>query len=395
MTSQRKSTVCQLLLSLELGGAEVLAARIAHRLRGDFRFVFICLDAIGRLGEGLRDEGFPVHVLDRQPGVDWGAIHRLKALTRREGVDLVHAHQYGPFFYGAMARLPFGDPPVLMTEHGRHFPDRALRSHFVANRLLLGRRDRLMAVGEHVRIALIDNEGFPSTRVRVLHNGIDTAALAKVTDHRADVRQELGIDAGVYVILQAARLQPIKDHATAIRAMARVVTTDGAVRLLLAGAGPQASEIDSLIKGLGLVNHVCRLGLRTDVHRLLGAADAALLSSVSEGIPLSLIEAMAAGLPVVSTRVGGVPEVVEEGRSGLLVPAGDDDALAQRILRLARNPALGQQLGQAGRERAQALFSEERMIAEYARIYREMTEKNSGNRRTTYLRWSEPACRGA
>ena len=78
--------------------------------------------------------------LEKQPGVDWGAIHRLKALIRREGVDLVHAHQYGPFFYGAMARFPFRHPPVLLTEHGRHFPDRARRSHFVANRLLLGGR---------------------------------------------------------------------------------------------------------------------------------------------------------------------------------------------------------------------------------------------------------------
>ena len=131
---------------------------------------------------------------------------------------------------------------------------------------------------------------------------------------------------------------------------------------------------------MGLGSHVRRLGVRTDVGRLLGAADAALLSSVSEGIPLSLIEAMAAGLPVVATRVGGVPEIVEDGRSGLLVPAGDDEAMAERILRLATNPALGRQLGQAGRERAQALFSEERMTAEYARMYREMTEKKAGDR---------------
>jgi glycosyltransferase involved in cell wall biosynthesis len=282
-----------------------------------------------------------------------------------------------------------------MTEHGRQFPDRALRSHFVANRLLLGRRDRLVGVGEHVRVALIANEGFPSARVRVLRNGIDIAAFARVKECRPVVRRELGIAAGDFVILQAARLQAIKDHATAIRAMARVVASQSDVRLLIAGEGPEASEIDSLIKRMNLGAHVRRLGLRTDIDRLLGAADAALLSSLSEGIPLALIEAMAASLPVVSTGVGGVPEVVEEGESGLLVGAGDDEAMAERILRLARNPALGQQLGQAGRERAEALFSEERMIAEYARMYREMTDKKAGDRERDYRPWSEPACPGA
>ena len=141
-----------------------------------------------------------------------------------------------------------------------------------------------------------------------------------------------------------------------------------------------------MIDRIGLGAHVRRLGVRTDVDRLLGASDAALLSSVSEGIPLSLIEAMAAGLPVVATRVGGVPEVVAEGRSGFLVPAGDDEAMADRILRLASNPALGQQLGQAGRERARDHFSEERMVAEYDRMYREMTEKKAGDRQRILAR---------
>jgi L-malate glycosyltransferase len=378
--SEAKTTVCQLLLSLELGGAELLAARLARCLQHDFRFVFVCLEAVGRLGEELREDGFPVYFLEKPPGVDWGAIHRLKGLLRREGVDLVHAHQYGPFFYGAMARLPFRHPPVLLTEHGRHYPDRARRGHFAVNRMLLGGRDRLVGVGEHVRLALINNEGFPSRRVGVLHNGIDTAALAQVTDDRAAVRRELGIDAGDYVILQAARLQPVKDHATAVRAIARVVSSEDRARLLLAGDGPRAGQIDSLIDQLHLGSHVRRLGVRSDVSRLLGASDAVLLSSVSEGIPLCVIEGMAAGLPVVATRVGGVPEIIEDGRSGLLVPAGDDETMAERILRLATNPALGRQLGQAGRARAQALFSQETMTTGYARMYREMTEKKASER---------------
>ena len=366
-------TICQLLLSLELGGAEVLAARIARQLRDDYRFVFVCLNTMGRLGEELQADGFPVHVLDKRPGVDWGVIRRLKSLIRQEGIDLVHAHHYGPFFYGVAARLPWGRPPVLLTEHGRLFPDRARRSHLLLNRLLLGRDDRLFGVGDGVRLALIGNEGFPRDRVGVIYNGIDTAAFGDVGHLRQEVRQELQLRPGGLVILQAARLEPIKDHATAIRAMARVAATRSDIRLLLAGEGSSASEIDALIDALDLRSHVLRLGLRADVNRLLAAADVVLLSSVSEGIPLTLIEGMAAGLPVLATRVGGIPEVVEEGQTGLLVAAGDDEAMAQQILRLAEDPARREQMGQAGRERANDLFSEARMVAEYDRAYRHMT----------------------
>ena len=367
-------TICQLLLSLELGGAELLAARIARQLRDDYRFVFVCVNTMGRLGEELQADGFPVHVLDKRPGVDWGAIRRLKSLIRQEGIDLVHAHQYGPFFYGAMARFPWGRPPALLTEHGRHFPDRVQRSHRLLNRLLLGRDDRLFGVGDGVRVALIDNEGFPRDRVGVIYNGIDTTDCGDVGRLRQEVRHELRLGPGDFVILQAARLQPIKDHATAIRAMARVVTTRSDVRLLLAGEGPSASEIDALIDALDLRSHVLRLGLRGDVDRLLAAADMVLLSSVSEGIPLSLIEGMAAGLAVLATRVGGIPEVVEDGRTGVLVPAGDDEALARQVLGLAEDPARREQMGRLGRERANALFSEDRMVDEYDRTYREMTK---------------------
>jgi glycosyltransferase involved in cell wall biosynthesis len=156
--------------------------------------------------------------------------------------------------------------------------------------------------------------------------------------------------------------------------MARVAATGRHIRLLLAGEGPCDREIAAQIDSLGLQTQVLALGLRSDVKRLLAAADMVLLSSVSEGIPLSLIEGMAAGLPVLATSVGGIPEVVEDGRTGLLVPAGDDEALARQILRLAVDPARREQMGRLGRERANALFSEDRMVEEYDRTFREMTK---------------------
>src|SRR5262249_41513611 len=137
-------TVCQVLHSLCVGGAEVLATRLARRLRSDYRFVFLCLDDLGSLGEELRREGFTVEVLGRRPGFDSRLIWRMACFLRREQVDLLHAHQYAPFFYGIAARLLWRRPPLLFTEHGRTFPDYPRSKRILANRLFLERRDRVV-----------------------------------------------------------------------------------------------------------------------------------------------------------------------------------------------------------------------------------------------------------
>lgn len=368
----KQLTVCQLLHTLQVGGAEMLASRLARQWRDTCRFHFVCLDFLGTLGEQLRAEGFPVEVLQRKPGFDWRCVYRLANLLRRERVDIIHAHQYTPFFYGIMARLVYRDPPVLFTEHGRHFPDYPRRKRMVVNRLLLERRDRVVGVGDAVRQALIVNEGFPKPRVGVIYNGIDTAAFANgVHDHVA-IRRDMGVEPRDFVMLQVARLDYLKDHATALRTVARLRAQLPQIKLVLVGEGPERPKIQELIDHHQLAHHVRLLGQRQDIARLLRAADLFLLTSISEGIPLTVIEAMAAGLPVVSTRVGGLSEVVIEGETGLLAPSGDDAGLAERLLRLANDPLLGRTYGERGRLRATASFSEAHMHAQYLALYREM-----------------------
>jgi glycosyltransferase involved in cell wall biosynthesis len=370
--AQQPPTICQLLHTLNVGGAEVLAARLARRLRDRFRFVFACLDELGTLGKDLAEEGFPVSVVGRRPGVDWRSAWRLGRLLRREQVGLIHAHQYGPFFYALAARQLYRRPPVLFTEHGRDYPDYPRRKRIVANRLLLRRRDRVVGVGEAVRQALIHNEGIPAGRVEVLYNGVDLSPFARPCPDRAALRREVGAEDGDFVIFQVARLDRLKDHATAVRTLARLVPRLPRARLVLVGEGPERGPIEELLRRENVGGHVRLLGLRKDVARLLPAADLFLLTSITEGIPLTVIEAMGAGLPVVATRVGGLTEVVEEGKAGLLAPAGDDSALAEQVCRLAHDPALREEMGRLGRARAVKLFSEERMLDGYARLYREM-----------------------
>jgi glycosyltransferase involved in cell wall biosynthesis len=367
--------VCQVLHSLHTGGAEVLACRLARRLSGRFDFLFACLDEKGSLGEEMEAEGFPVHVLGRRGGVDAGCIFRLGRLLRREGVDLVHPHQYTPLFYAMTARLlaalPGRRSPIVFTEHGRHQPDYPRRKRIFINRLLLRRRDRMVAVGEAVRRALVANEGMPEERVEVIYNGIDLSPFAGRVGSPA-VWEEMGVGADDFVLIQVARLDYLKDHATAVRTLARVVKECPQAQLVLVGEGPEQPGIEALVGELGLGEHVRLLGSRRDVPRLLSVADAFLLTSISEGIPLTIAEAMAAGLPVVSTDVGGVGEMVEPEVTGLLAPAGDAEALAGQCLRLAGDTELRARLGKKGRERARERYDEGRMMEEYARVYAEV-----------------------
>ena len=367
-------TICQVVHSLHIGGAELLVTELSRALRDRFRFVFACLDGDGPLAEQLRGEGHVVEVLHRRAGVDWQCGRRLTTFFREQNVAAVHAHQYTPFFYSLLARGFGRQPPIVFTEHGRQHPDHPRLKRIVCNRLLLRPRDRVIAVGEAVRGALIANEGIPASRVEVLFNGVRLKtyrAAANDPALRAAVRHELGLSDSDFVVAQVARLNELKDHATAARAIARTTRQSANIRWLVVGDGEQRTALEAAVRDNGIGDVTKVLGTRRDVPRLLAAADVCLLSSISEGIPLTLIEAMAARLPVVSTDVGGVAEVVVPEITGLLAPSGDDALLADRLIRLAADRAFGSRLGRNGAARAEDLFSFERMADGYARVFAE------------------------
>jgi len=383
-----KPTVLELLHGLSVGGAEVLAARIARRMSDRFRFVFACLDHVGELGEALREEGFPLTVLDRRDGFDGRCTWRLRRLLRNERVDVIHAHQYTPFFYALTTRFLGTRVPILFTEHGRFHPDYPRKKRIVFNRALLRRRDRVVSVGEAVRQALINNEGIAGKRVQVIFNGIELQPFEEFgANDRRRIRNELALEESDFVAVLVGRLDYLKDHLTAVRAAERVVSERlnpqssipnpqsprPGFRLLFVGEGPERTKIEAEIAGRGLQDRVKLLGTRHDVPALLNAADVCLLTSISEGIPLTLIEGMAAGLPVLSTDVGGVAEIVVDEETGLLAPSGDDETIARQMLRLVNDPDLRSRLGENGRERAHELFSEQQMHDRYRQLFDEMT----------------------
>lgn len=375
-TRDDRPVICQVLHSLDIGGAEVLAAGLARELSDRYRFVFACLDdEVGVLGEEFAARGVPMKVFYRQPGIDWKCSFRLAAFFREHRVQIVHAHQYTPFFQSLLARLAYRRPPIVFTEHGRHYPDSRSSKRVVVNRALLRSDDRLIGVGESVRQALVDNEGLPEGRTETIYNGVPLENFLTVKGDdglRSDVRAELGIAAHEFAIVQVARLNALKDHATAIRTLKRLRNDDVPAKLILVGDGEERPALEQFVSDQQLTESVVFLGARSDIPRLLAAADVFLLSSISEGIPLTLIEAMGAGIPIVSTGVGGIPEIIEHGVSGFLAPARDDETLATHLQTLWRNPEQRTALAENGCRRAVEQFSLGQMHRQYVDVYEQV-----------------------
>lgn len=367
-----RPTVCQLLHGLEVGGAEMLAADLAEAGGDQFRFVFACIDTLGPLGEQLREWGYTVEVMGRKRGIDLGCARRLARFCRREHVGLIHAQHCGRFRYAALARWFGRRRPILLTDHGRPQPDLRNWRRVAMNRLLLRKSDRLVAVGQWTRQAMVDIEGFPAERVEVIYNGRDLGRYRPDPAARAEARRALGFSDEGFLVMQVARLSAVKDHATAVRAIARLAPGQPAVRLLLVGDGAERPALERLVDELDVRDRVLLLGARSDVERLLPAADAFLLSSLSEAIPLTLIEAMAAELPCIGSRVGGVPELIVEGETGLLAEPGSPEQFAHCIQRLTTDGELCTRMGAAGRRRAERLFDRKHMHAAYFAHYRSM-----------------------
>ena len=378
MPGRQRPTVCHVLHSLSIGGGELLARELALAHIDSFRPVFALLDELGEVGLRLRERGFHVEVLERRNGVDFRCVSRLRRFLGAEQVCLIQAHQYGPLFYSALARWPRSGPAILFHEHGRDYPDCRRKKRVWANRILLHRSDQFVAVGTAVRQALIEFEGMAPDRIEVIYNGIELGRYDPMRRRRATVRADEAWADDEIVIIQVARLNRLKDHETALRAIRILRDQCPKARLVLIGEGEERAKIERLRIELGLEDCVELLGTRLDVPRLLEGADIFLLSSLSEGIPLTLMEAMACGLPCVATRVGGVPEVVEHGVTGLLGKAGDPEVLEAHLRQLVIEPELRQRFGIAGRRRVERRFDASTMVQRFGSLYRRMARLDLG-----------------
>jgi L-malate glycosyltransferase len=357
----------QLVLSLVPGGTERLTVEISVRLSKRFRLCVCCLDEPGAWAAEVEAAGVPVVALHRQPGFRPSLGRRVAQLAAQMDVAVIHCHHFSPFVYGSIAALLDRRLRLIYTEHGRlsDAPPRLKRK--LVNMVLSRTAGPSFAVAHDLRKHMVA-EGFKADKLGVVHNGI---AIDPVPDHaaRASARLLLGAGSETVLVGTVARLDPVKDLRTLISAMALAGGTVPALRLVIVGEGPEEEALKRAARDLGVEDRVRFFGYSSQVRALLPGFDIYANSSVSEGISLTILEAMAAAVPVVATRVGGTPEIVIDETTGLMVTVRSPEALAGALVRLAGAPADRVAFGRAGRARVESAFTIDRMVEDYAREY--------------------------
>ncbi len=355
--------------SMQVAGAERLVIQTIQRLADRLEPTVFCLDAIGTLGEQLQRDGVPVECLQRRPGgIDWRVSHQLARECRQRDIEVLHAHQYTPFFYAALARLRGAcRTRLVMTEHGRHWPDVVSAKRRWINRLLLARlAHRVNACSAFSAQALARNDGFPRQSIQVIRNGID---LQGFRPSRGPGPPDLAPLAGRRLLGMVARFHEIKNHGLLLDGLALLAETRDDVDLLLVGDGPLREHLERRTAELGLTDRVHFLGVRDDVAAILSRLDVFVLTSRCEAAPLTVLEAMASGVPVVATRVGGVPEMIRDQVDGLLVDPDRPDELALAIAHTLDDPAATDARVAHARQRVLADYTIEETVERYWESY--------------------------
>jgi glycosyltransferase involved in cell wall biosynthesis len=354
---------------MQVAGAEMLVAETIRRLAGRIAPVVFCLDEIGQLGATMQSEGVEVVAFNRKPGLDLSVSWRMASQIRTRRLDVLHAHQYTPFFYGSLAaRLSGVRPRVIFTEHGRHYPDIVSFKRRMINRMLFDRlADDVNAVCEFSARSVRDADGFRRQPVEVIPNGVDLSRYAR-TDRLA-ARRMLGLDPARRYVTTVARFHPVKDHRTLLQGFEAVARLQADVDLLLVGDGPLRGELEALARSLRLEGRVHFMGVRNDVAEILRASDVFALTSVSEAASITLLEAMASELPVVVTGVGGNPEIVRDGIDGLLVPRGDSARVGEALSSVLTARTVAAEMGKSAAERVRSQYRLEGTIARYHELY--------------------------
>lgn len=355
----------QLVLSLSPGGTERLVIEICRQLADRVESVVCCLDERGEWAAELESLGIPVLALERTPGFQPSLALQIARLIREHDIDVVHCHHYSPYVYGVLAAV-LAHVKVVFTEHGRLTDGEPSRKRQLINPILSVLPGRIYAVSGDLKQHMVA-EGFPAGCIQVVYNGIDPGRRPTALD-RAAARDALGLPHDAFVIGTAGRLDPVKRLDVLLQVHTRVVLKLPGTRTVIIGDGPERARLESLAEGLGIAGSVTFAGYRADVRALMSAFDVYLNSSAYEGVSLTILEAMAAGLPVVATPVGGNPEVVVEKETGYLV-AGGPHAIADAVCHLAIDGHQRHVMGDAARWRVMRHFSIARMVNEYAAAY--------------------------
>jgi glycosyltransferase involved in cell wall biosynthesis len=324
----------------------------------------------------FRDAGIRVHLLNARSRFDPFALRRLVALLHEGHFDILHSHLFRADIYAGFAVPQLGERRPLLVST-RHNDDRFFLNPFVGlvHYLVSARQDLIIAISDHIARFTVSRGVRHPERVRRVYHGLEPPLTRALELEGQRIRAELGLGPHDFLVGNVGRLALQKGQRHLIAAMPPLLERVPRAHAVIAGGGDLEDYLRDLALELGAGERVHVLGPRKDVPALMHAIDVFAMPSIWEGFGLVLLEAMAAGRPVVASRVATIPEVVVDDETGLLVPAGDPLALAEALARLADYPALARQFGEAGRERVRRQFSIEKMVGDTELLYRELLDE--------------------
>jgi sugar transferase (PEP-CTERM/EpsH1 system associated) len=371
--------VAHIVFSLDVGGLENGLVNLINRMPEGYRHAVICLSHYSDFRARIKRPDVQVFALHKRPGKDFGLYVRLWRLLRRLRPDIVHTRNYGTLdsqAVAALANVPFR----VHGEHGWDMVD--LHGERLKYKLL--RRALGPLIQRHVAVSadlgrwLTERVGISAERVSEIRNVVDTERFYPAAEQLGSMADLAGDEFGPdkFIIGTVGRLDAVKDQASLIRAFAQLVhecpAVCGNIRLAIIGDGPLRADLRALVEQEELLPVCWMPGSRDDIELLLRRMNLFVLPSLNEGISNTLLEAMASGLPVIATNVGGNPELIQDGETGILTPPADTAALARAMERYATDPEAAAAAGRAGRRRVEQNFSLRGMVAAYTKLYDEV-----------------------
>lgn len=370
--------VFHLVDSLNVGGTETQAVELALRMpTSSYSITLGCLSAQGPLLDRLKGSSVRIEEFHPKGGLDsprgFYEMLRLAAYLRREHFDVVHCHDLWSNLMGVPAARMARVPAIISSQRDLSHFEWYRGAKRTILRKIQGMSSVLLANATPIRDALVRDDGFPPSKLRVVHNGVDTSKFQLGVLDRE--RLFPGIGRGKLVVLVGNMHSDVKGHPWLIMAAPAVLTEFPETRFIFAGDGEARSTFEHQVEALGIRDAFRFLGSRNDVPDILASCDIAVLPSKTEGLPNAVLEYMASGLPTIVSRVGGNPELVEDGVTGLLVPPQDSDALGDALLRLLRDEELATRIAANGRRMATQHFSFDRLVREIDELYSELLAK--------------------
>lgn len=349
------------------GGAERMLAGLATELQeaGAHNLVILPADGEGWLERELNGSGVAIEHFRLNRPLSLTCARWLTAVLRRHRIAVTHSHEFSMAVYGAWAARRAGVPHLITMHGGRYYAERLRRRIALRASVALG--GRMVAVSHELARQLRRDLWLPSSRVHMIANGVRYLPAAQST-----LRDELNLTPADRLVLSVGNLYPVKGHRFAVEALALLRDRQPRLHLAIAGRGELADSLRALAEERGVAQRLHLLGLRADVPNMLAGADAFVLPSLSEGLPLALLEAMLSDCPVVASDVGEVRQVLADGAAGIVVPAGAAAALARALDTMLQAPDRAREMATRAKHRATTEYGISRMVARYAAVYAEI-----------------------